>query len=195
MNIEFFSLTMNDDKISFRITMLTLILNNFHLWIEELKDLALKIKIWEYINSYNQIQESRKEVLLEISHFVIKSIFVSTAADDFITDQVDQSAQAQQSRVAKYFHELTTEQQENYRANVKKYKRKEKQMIKMTQRMLKINEAIRVSIKTYILSKLMFAFIKEILQFLIIKYRKIDDQIKKQIHEKFQTLKQSSFKN
>ncbi len=55
--------------------------------------------------------------------------------------------------------------------------------------MLKINEAIRVLIKFYISSKLMFAFIKEILQFLLIKYKKIDDQIKKQIHEKFQTLK------
>ncbi len=61
--------------------------------------------------------------------------------------------------------------------------------------MLKINEAVRASIKSYIFSKLMFAFIKEILQFLIIKYKKIDDQIKKQIHEKFQALKQSSFKN
>ncbi len=61
--------------------------------------------------------------------------------------------------------------------------------------MFKINEAIRVLIKFYISSKLMFVFIRKILQFLIIKYKKIDDQIKKQIHEKFQTLKQSSFKN
>jgi hypothetical protein len=90
---------------------------------------------------------------------------------------------------------LSTEQQENYRASVKEYKRKKKQIVKIIQRMLKINEAIRVSAKTYIFSKLMFAFIKEILQLLIIKYKKIDDQIKKQIHEKFQALKQSSFKN
>jgi hypothetical protein len=61
--------------------------------------------------------------------------------------------------------------------------------------MLKINETIRVLIKFYISSKLMFVFSKDILQFLIIKYKKIDDQIKKQIHEKFQALKQSSFKN
>jgi hypothetical protein len=186
LNIEFFSSTMNDDRISFKITMLILISNNFHLWIEELKDLTLKVKIWKYINSYNQIQESREEVLLEISHFVIRiALTISAIADDFITDQVDQSAQASQSRLAKYFHELSTEQQENYRTSVKKYKRKKKQMIKITQRMLKINETIRALIKTYILSKLMFAFIKEILQFLIIKYKKIDDQIKKQIHEKF----------
>jgi hypothetical protein len=112
-----------------------------------------------------------------------------------MTDQASQSAQASHSRLAKFFHELTTQQQENYRANVKKYKRKEKQIVKIIQRMLKVDEAIRVSIRTYIFSKLMSALIKEILQLLIIKYKKIDDQIKKQIHEEFQLLKQSSFKN
>jgi hypothetical protein len=189
---------MNDDKIFFRIIMLILNSNNFHLWIEELKDLILKIKIWEYINSYDKIEKSRKKVLSEISHFFVKqsNFTSSTAADDFITDQINQSAQdLSQSRFAKYFHELSTQQQENYRASVKRYKWKEKQIAKIIQRMLKINEIIRASIKTYILSKLMFFFIKKILQILITKYKKIDDQIKKQIHEKFQALKQSSFKN
>jgi hypothetical protein len=78
---------------------------------------------------------------------------------------------------------------------VKEYKRRKKRIVKITQRMLKINETICASIKFYISSKLMFVFIRKILQFLIIKYKKIDDQIKKQIHEKFQALKQSSFKN
>jgi hypothetical protein len=188
---------MNDDKIFFKSIMLILISNNLHLWIEELKDLTLKIKIWEYINSYDKIEKSRKEVLSEISHFVVKqSDFTSsTAADDLITNQINQFAESLQSRVAKYFSELTSQQQENYRTNVKKYKRRKKQIVKITQRMLKINETIRVSVKVYISSKLMFAFIRKILQFLITKYKKIDDQIKKQIHEKFQALKQSSFKN
>jgi hypothetical protein len=61
--------------------------------------------------------------------------------------------------------------------------------------MLKIDETIRASVRSYISSKLMFAFIREILQLLITRYKKIDDQIKKQIHEKFQALKQSSFRN
>jgi hypothetical protein len=113
---------MNDDKIFFKIIMLIFNSNNFHLWIEEFKDLALKIKIWEYINSYDKIEESREEVLSEISHFVVKqSDFASSVVvDDLITDQIDQSAQdLTQSRLAKYFHELTTQQQENYRASVK----------------------------------------------------------------------------
>ncbi len=69
---EFLSSTMNDDRIFFKIIMLTFNSNNFHLWIEELKDLALKIKIWEYINSYDKIEESRKKFLSEISHFFVK---------------------------------------------------------------------------------------------------------------------------
>ncbi len=73
MNIEFFSSTMNDDRIYFRIIMLTLISNNFHWWIEELKDLSLKIKIEKYINSYNQTAKSREEVLCEISHYDIRA--------------------------------------------------------------------------------------------------------------------------
>jgi hypothetical protein len=153
---------MNNDKMSFRIIILIFISNNFHLWIEELKELALKIKIWEYINSYNQIAKSREEVLFEIFHFVVKSI-ASSAIDDLMTNQTSQSARASQSRLAKYFHELTIQQQENYRTSVKKYKRKKKQIVEITQRMLKINEAIRAFIKTYIFSKLMFVCIKDIL--------------------------------
>ncbi len=61
--------------------------------------------------------------------------------------------------------------------------------------MIKINEIIKTFAKMYIFSKMMSFFIRKILQILIIKYKKIDDQIKKQIHEIFQALKQSSFKN
>jgi hypothetical protein len=99
-----------------------------------LKDLALKIKIWEYINSYNQIAESREEILFEISHYAVKAFaFASlTAVDDFIINQINQSAQDfTQSRFAKYFHELSTQQQENYRASVKEYKQKKKQIVKI----------------------------------------------------------------
>jgi hypothetical protein len=189
LNLEFFS-SMND-VFFFKSIMLILISNNFHLWIEELKDLILKIKIWKYINSYDKIEESREEILSKIDHFVVKQsdLTSSTAVDDLITNQINQSAQSSQSRVAKYFSELTFQQQENYRTDVKKYKRKKKQIVNITQRMLKINETIRALIRFYISSKLMFVFIRKILQLLIIKYKKIDDQIKKQIHEKFQALK------
>jgi hypothetical protein len=195
LNLEFFFLM--NDVFFFKKIMLILISNNFHLWIEELKDLALKIKIWKYKNSYDKIEEFRKKILSEINHFVVKqSDFTSsTIVDDLITNQTNQSVQFSQSQIAKYFSELTSQQQKNYRTNVKEYKRRKKQIVKIIQKMLKINETICALIKFYISSKLMFVFIWEILQLLITKYKKIDDQIKKQIHEKFQALKQSSFKN
>ncbi len=194
MNIRFFSSTMNDDRISFKITMLIFISNNFHLWIEELKDLALKIKVWQYIDSNDSMKKSKKKILFEIDHFSIKNFNSQSVADDLMTDQTIFAATSH-SRSAQWFHELTSNQQENYKANVKEYKRKEKLIVKISQRMLKIDEAIRVFAKSYIFFEMMSTFIREILQLLIIKYKKIDDQIKKQLHEKFQALKQSSFKN
>jgi translation initiation factor 2B subunit (eIF-2B alpha/beta/delta family) len=82
-------------------------------------------------------------------------------------------------RFAQWLHELISSQQKNYKANVKKYKRKEKLIVKISQRMFKINEAIRVFVKSYIFFEMMSIFIKKILQLLIIRYKKIDDQIKK----------------
>jgi hypothetical protein len=58
---------------------------------------------------------------------------------------------------------------------MKKYKRKEKLIVKIFQKMFKINEAIRVFARSYIFFERMSTFIKKILQFLIIKYKKIDD--------------------
>jgi hypothetical protein len=194
LNIEFFSSTMNDDRISFKIIMLILISNNFHLWIEKFKDLALKIKMWQYINSNDNMKKSKKKILFEIDHFSVKNSSSQSIADDLMTNQTI-SVAISHSRSAQWFHELTSSQQESYKASVKKYKRKKKLIVKISQRMLKIDEAIRVFARSYILFEMMSAFIRKILQFLIIKYKKIDDQIKKQLHEKFQALKQSSFKN
>ncbi len=177
MNIEFFFSTMNIDKIFFKIIMLIFISNNFHLWIEEFKDLALKIKVWQYINSNDNMKKSKEKILFEIDHFSIKNSSSQSVADDLMTNQTIFVATSH-SRSAQWLHELTSNQQENYRANVKEYKRKEKLIVKISQRMLKINEAIRVFARSYIFFEMMSIFIKEILQFLIIKYKKIDDQIK-----------------
>ncbi len=72
--------------------MLILISNNFHLWIEELKDLALKIKVWEYIDPYDKTEEPREGILPEVDHFAVKQSdpTPSAAAGDLITGQASQ---------------------------------------------------------------------------------------------------------
>ncbi len=140
------------------------------------------------------MKKSKEKILFEIDHFSVKNFSSQSIINDLMTNQTIFAATSY-SRSVQWFHELISSQQKNYKANVKKYKRKKKLIVKISQRMLKIDEAIRVFARSYILFEMMSIFIKEILQFLIIKYKKIDDQIKKQWHEKFQTLKQSSFKN
>jgi hypothetical protein len=169
---------MNDDRIFFKITMLIFISNNFYLWIEELKDLALKIKVWQYINSNENMKKFKKKILFEIDHFSVKNSSSQSIANDLMTNQTI-FVVFSHFRSAQWFHELILSQQENYRASVKEYKRKEKLIVKIFQKMLKIDEAIRVFARSYILFEMMSAFIKKILQLLIIKYKKIDDQIKK----------------
>ncbi len=150
--------------------------------------------MWQYINLNDSMKKSKQEILFEIDHFSVKYSNSQSVADDLMTDQTI-SAASSYSRSAQWFHELTSSQQESYRTSVKEYKRKEKLIVKIFQKMLKINEAIRVFARSYIFFEMMSVFIKKILQLLIIRYKKIDDQIKKQLHEKFQALKQSSFKN
>jgi hypothetical protein len=174
--------------------MLALISDNFHLWIEELKGLALKVKVWQYIDSNGNMEESREGILLEIGHFSVKDLSSQSVAGDLMTGQTI-SAASSHSRPAQWFHELTSSQQESYRASVEEYKRKEKLVVKISQGMLKVDEAIRVFARSYIPFEMMSALIREILQLLITRYKKTDDQIKEQLHEKFQALKQSSFKN
>ncbi len=79
-----------------------------------------------------------------------------------------------------FFDELNINQQENYKTMIKKYRRRKKQISKITQKMIKIDEVIKTFAKMYIFSKMMSILIREILQLSIIKYKKIDNQIKKQ---------------
>ncbi len=178
MNIEFFFSTMNDDKIFFKIIMLIFISNNFYFWIEKLKDLALKIKMWQYINSNDNMKKFKKKILLEIDHFSVKNLNSQSITNDLMTNQTI-FITTSHFRSAQWLHELISSQQENYKTSVKEYKRKKKLIVKIFQKMLKINEAIRVFAKSYIFFEMMSIFIKKILQLLIIKYKKIDDQIKK----------------
>jgi hypothetical protein len=174
LNIKFFFSTINVNRIFFKIIMLIFISNNFHFWIEKFKDLALKIKMWQYINSNDNMKKFKKRILFEIDHFSIKNFNSQSITNDLMINKTI-FVVTSYSRFIQWFYELISNQQENYKASVKKYKWKKKLIVKISQRMFKINEAIRVFARSYILFEMMSIFIKKILQFLIIKYKKIDD--------------------
>jgi hypothetical protein len=144
---------MNDDRIFFKIIMLIFISNNFHFWIEELKDIALKIKIWEYINSNKIIKKFKKDIYFDMFSFDILNIvhqdqtsasaFTSTSID-LLTPrnvaaqtsqiQISSSFQSASSNIKQviFFHELNINQQKSYKTIIKKYQWREKQISKIT---------------------------------------------------------------
>ncbi len=69
------------------------------------------------------MKKFKKKILFEIDHFSIKNFNSQSVADDLMINQTIFAATSH-SRSAQWLHELTSNQQENYKASVKKYKRK-----------------------------------------------------------------------
>ncbi len=120
------------------------------------------------------MKKSKEKILFEIDHFSVKNSSSQSIADDLMTNQTIFAATLH-SRSTQWLHELISNQQENYKTSMKEYKRKKKLIVKISQRMFKINKTIRIFAKSYIFCKMMSIFIKKTLQLLIIKYKKIDD--------------------
>jgi hypothetical protein len=182
--------------------MLILVSNNFHFWIKELKDIALKIKIWKYINSNEIIKKSKKDIYSDVFSFDVSNIayqdqtfafaFTSTSVNLLTSRnvttqtfqiQISSSFQSASSKIRQtiFFHELNINQQESYKTMIEKYRRRKKQISKIIQKMIKIDEIIKTFTKMYIFSKMMSFFIKEILQLLIVKYEDNHTQDDEQI--------------
>jgi hypothetical protein len=96
----------------------------------------LKIKVWQYINSNDNIKKSKKKILFEIDHFLIKNSSSQSITNDLMTNQ-SIFIVTLHSRFAQWFHELTSNQQKNNRLNVKEYKRKKKLIVKSFKKCLK----------------------------------------------------------
>jgi hypothetical protein len=171
---------MNEERTFIKITKLILTSNNFHLWIEKLKNIAFKIKFWEYINSTEIHKKSREYDYLEISNFDVSNTSSSTISNvvtDLLTTWINLSQSSSFSfffkiKQTNFIHELNSRQQKTYKMLMKKYHKKKKLVIKFFWKIIKIDEIIRVSIRLYISSKMMSILIKEILQLLIIWYKK-----------------------
>ena len=98
-------------------------------------------------------------------------------------------------KAAKRFNELSDDQKENYKISINIYQIKEKQIERSVYKMRIVNTTLKTSTRTYISSNEMNSSIRSIIKLLAARYKRSDDQIIKQIHEKFQIIQQSSTKN
>jgi hypothetical protein len=86
--------------------------------------------VWQYINSNDSMKKFKKRILFEIDHFSVKNFNSRSVTNDLMINQTIFVATSH-SRSAQWLHELTSSQQESYKANVKEYKRKEKLIVKI----------------------------------------------------------------
>ena len=160
---------------------------NFHTWLKELKSITKKIKIWEYVDSNDQKQQSESIDFFEISDFQI-----SVASQSLIAIIAEKNASLSShtlvTRPAEDYEKLSNAQQKTYQMKIIVYQMKEKLIKKMTHDMKIINNALKASTRTYIPTTDMNAPIRDVIKALTDRYKRSDAQITQQIFEHFRTL-------
>ena len=144
----------------------TLNSRNFHLWIKKIKDIVFRAKVWEYVDSEDDLNESKE---ISFSHYSHYSVLVqqsqSTAAGDGVSTQPSSPAnQTVNHRSTMSLSELTNSQKESLRMNIAGFDYRQKIIDRVIQDIRIVDNAVKTSAKDYISSSEMMLTTREILQ-------------------------------
>ena len=154
-------------------SMVALTPQNFHTWLKELKGIAEKAKVWEYVDPNGQKQQPESADFPEISDF-----------------QVPVAPQTPVTRSAEDYEKLSDAQQKAYQMKITVYQMKEKLVDKMAHGMRLVDNAVKASARSYIPSTQMDLSTRDIIKKLTAKYQRSDDQIAEQIFDQYRSLQQ-----
>ncbi len=144
---------------------------NYHIWINELKAIAKKARIWQFVDLDTDLKSSQSSVSSQASDYKIN----------------DSSASS--------LKELFVEQKKEYKANNIEYDMLDKQFKRITQRLRTVNNVIRTSVLQYISSNELRSSTRKIIQLLAVRYKLDQSKIIEQIHEQWRDLKSSLTKD
>ncbi len=156
--------------------MITFISLNYHIWINKLKTIVEKARVWKYVDSDIDVEKSQ-------------SSESSTAADYLIMKKNDTA------RLAINLKELTAVQREENKADMLEYNMLKKLYERTIRELQTINNAIRTLTQQYILSNELRLFAWKIIKLLAVRYKLKQSKIIQQIHEQWRRLKISSIKS
>lgn len=145
--------------------MIALTPQNFHIWLKELKGIAEKVKVWEFVDPDGQQIELESVKFLEVSDY--QMLIVSHPLTSIIAEggaALSQAPQTPETRSAEDFEELTKDQQRSFQTKMIIYQMKKKLVEKMTHDMRIVENALKTSTRTYILSADMDALIRDIIK-------------------------------
>jgi uncharacterized membrane protein YgaE (UPF0421/DUF939 family) len=132
---------------------------NYHIWINELKAIAKKARVWQYVDPDTDLEQLKPSVPPKASDY-----------------QVNDSS-------ASNLKQLSVEQKKEHKSNVLKFNLLNKQYERTIQELRIVNNAIRTSARQYIPSNELRSPARKIIQLLAARYKLDQSKITEQIHE------------
>ncbi len=169
---------MKKDKLIINVsTMITLISLNYHIWINELKTIVKRARIWKYVDSDTDVEKSQSSESLTAADYLMMKENADTARSAFI------------------LKELIVAQREEYKADMLEYNMLKKLYKRTTRELQTMNNAIKTSAHQYISLNELRSSARIIIKLLAARYKLDQSKIIQQIHEQWRSLKTSSIKS
>ncbi len=149
----------------------TLISLNYHIWINELKAIAKKARVWQYVDSDTDLAQLKSSELSQASDYQMNNNSASS------------------------LKELFVEQKKEYKADSIEYEMLDKKFERITQKLRTVNNAIRTSARQYISLNELTSSARKIVKLLADRYKLDQSKIIEQIYEQWRDLKSSLTKD
>ncbi len=166
---------MNEDKVV-NVSVISLTLKNFHIWIKEIKIITKNAEIWKFVDSENTAEISKKDSSSNVSDYQI-----SIQADDG-------------TRSITALRELSDKQRKEHKLNLLNHQYHEKYIDRINTGIMRVQNVIKLFARMYLSLNELSAESRRMLKTLSDRYKLSDARVKEQLHETWRALKTSSFK-
>ncbi len=122
---------------------------NYHIWINQLKTIAKKARVWQYVDSDIDLEQFKSSVSLKASDYQINDSSISS------------------------LKQLSVVQKKKHKSNVLKFNLLNKQYERTIQKLRIVNNIIKTSARQYISSNELISSTRKIIQ-LLAAYYKLD---------------------
>jgi hypothetical protein len=140
---------MKKDKLIISVSnMITLTSLNYHIWINELKTIVEKARIWKYVDSDTDVEKSQSPESFTAANYLVMKKSAKTTRSAFT------------------LKELTVAQREEYKADMLEYNMLAKLYERTIRKLQTVNNTIRTSAHQYISSNELRSFARTIIKLL-----------------------------
>lgn len=184
------SSTMEDYLVSQKLAVTALTPKNYSTWIQEIKEIATRAQVWEYVDPEGD--ESELD-MLKYSKFknYIKIVSIATSGSTQETT-IESFSLVFVFTACEDYDDLSKAQQRSYDAKERFYKALQQEVRMTSLEIQKVHTIVLESARGYIAVNRMASFVREILISLFNKFKRPDADLQLQIDERYEELKASN---